>query len=165
MAIQQQQQQFTRTNNFIDLSTIQGSGANTGRYLTDVTGILVGIEPRTGTYTFHNPRTNQDEIRPQSWTAHFEDGSMFSWPTYVDQQTGEVKPWSRFDQSINLAQCVATRTVIHLWRDERNFTHLEVAEEQQVNGVQQLAGNWRQPMQQPQQQGYQQQPQQLPWQN
>ena len=156
MAIQQQQQQFTRQ--FIDLSTLQGSGANTGRYLTDVTGVLVGIEPRTGTYTFHNPRTNQDEVRPQSWTAHFEDGSMFSWPTYVDQQTGEVKPWSRFDQSINLAQCVATRTVIHLWRDERNFTHLEVAEEQQVNtSVQQLAGNWRQPMQP--------QPQQLPWQN
>lgn len=127
--ITNQQQQYTnnRQHNFIDLSGFTGSG-EVGRYLDDHTGVLVGIEPRPGTYQVKDRRTGQIITRPNSWTAIFEDGNMVSWPTYVDEATNTVRPWSRFDSSINLAEVVAQRKVIHLWRDERQFFHLEVVE-------------------------------------
>lgn len=128
MAISNGTQQFqsTRNHNFIDLSGLTGSG-EVGRYKDEVTGVLVGIEPRGGTYQVPDRRTGQIIERPNSWTAHFEDGSMWSWPTYVDEN-GQVMPWSRFDPSINLALCVKQRKVIHVWKDDRQFSHLEVVE-------------------------------------
>lgn len=117
------------TRNFINLSGFRGSG-EVGRYKDDVTGILVGIEPRPGTYQVKDRRTGQLIERPNSWTAVFEDGSMWSWPTYVDPTTHQVLPWSRFDASIDLAACVAQRKVIHVWKDDRQFSHLEVVETQ-----------------------------------
>lgn len=124
---QQQQYQSTRQHNFIDLSGFTGSG-EVGRYLDDHTGVLVGIEPRPGSYTIKDRRTGQMIQRPNSWTAVFEDGNMVSWPTYIDEATNTVRPWSRFDSSINLAEVVAQRKVVHLWRDDRQFFHLEVVE-------------------------------------
>jgi len=111
---------------FINLNGFTGSG-EVGRYKTDVTGILVGIEPRTGTYQVKDRRTGQMIERPNSWTAYFEDGSMWSWPTYVNEN-GQVMPWSRFDPSIDLNACVQQRKVIHVWKDDRQFSHLEVVE-------------------------------------
>lgn len=133
MAISNNGQQYQPTTNngqqrqFIDLNGFSGSG-EVGRYLDDHTGVLVGIEPRDGFYTIKDRKTGQMVQRPNSWTAHFADGNMVSWPTYVDQNTGRVMPWSRFDQSINLAEVVASHKVIHLWRDDRQFFHLEVVE-------------------------------------
>lgn len=131
MAINMQQQQYVRQVNpqvsFIDLNGFVGSG-EVGRYKDDVTGILVGIEPRGGSYQVKDRRTGQLIERPNSWTAHFQDGSMWSWPTYVDEATGQVRPWSRFDPSINLAACVANQTVIHVWKDDKQFSHLEIVD-------------------------------------
>lgn len=126
-------QQYQQVNNnnaqqFIDLSGFTGSG-EVGRYLEDHTGVLMGIVPRGGTYRIKDRRTGQLIERPNSWTAMFEDGNMVSWPTYVDPNTGQVMPWSRFDQSINLAEVVKQRKLIHLWKDDRKFFHLEVVEE------------------------------------
>lgn len=124
MAISNGKQQFNRT--FIDLNQLEGSG-EIGRYKPEVTGVLVGIEPRGGSYQVKDRRTGQIITRPNSWTAYFEDGSMWSWPTYVDEH-GQVRPWSRFDPSIDLQLCVRERRVIHVWKDDRNFSHLEVVE-------------------------------------
>ena len=134
MAINNGTQQFTNTNhNFINLQGFCGSG-EVGRYLDDHTGVLLGIEPRGGSYQVKDRRTGQLITRPNSWTAHFADGMMVSWPTYLDEQTGQVMPWSRFDQSINLAEVVANHKVVHLWRDDRNFFHLELVKtEVQMN--------------------------------
>jgi hypothetical protein len=131
MAISNNGQQFNTNNarNYIDLTGFAGSG-EVGRYKDEVTGVLVGIEPRDGFYQVQDRKTGQMIQRPNSWTAHFEDGSMWSWPTYVDEQTNTVRPWSRFDPSINLAACVQQRIVIHVWKDDRNFSHLEIAEQQ-----------------------------------
>ena len=134
MAISNQQQQFVRTHNFIDLNQLAGSG-EVGRYKDDVTGILVGIEPRDGVYQVKDRKSGQVITRPNSWTAHFEDGSMWSWPTYVDPNTNTVQPWSRFDPSINLAACVQQRIAIHVWKDDKNFSHLEIAAEQQHSNL------------------------------
>lgn len=128
MAINNNGTMYQQQHNFIDLNQLQGSG-EVGRYKDEVTGILVGIEPRPGTYEVKDRRTGEVITRPNSWTAHFADGSMWSWPTWVDPQ-GRVQPWSRFDPSINLAACVAQQKVIHVWKDDRNFSHLEVVETQ-----------------------------------
>lgn len=117
------------TRHYINLSGFKGSG-EVGRYKDEVTGILVGIEPRGGFYEVKDRRTGEIVQRPNSWTAVFEDGSMWSWPTYVDPTTHQVLPWSRFDSSIDLAACVAQRKVIHVWKDDRSFSHLEVIETQ-----------------------------------
>lgn len=127
MAISNGTQQFHR--NFIDLNGFTGSG-EVGRYKDEVTGVLLGIEPRGGTYEVKDRRTGEIITRPNSWTAVFEDGSMWSWPTYVDETTHQVMPWSRFDPSINLALCVQQRKVIHVWKDDRNFSHLELVDTQ-----------------------------------
>lgn len=120
-----------RTHAFINLDNFAGSG-EVGRYKEEIVGILLGIEPREGTYQVVDRRTGQTITRPNSWTAHFADGSMWSWPTYTDPDTGEVKPWSRFDQSIKLASVVKNRQTIHVWKDSKGFAHLELAHEQQV---------------------------------
>lgn len=125
MAISNGTQQFQSTRNFINLDGFIGSG-EVGRYKDEVIGVLVGIEPRGGTYQVKDRRTGQLIERPNSWTAFFEDGSMWSWPTYVDETTHRVMPWSRFDPSINLALCVQQRKVIHVWKDDKSFSHLEI---------------------------------------
>lgn len=161
MAINNGTQQYQKTteHSFIDLTQLQGSG-EVGRYKDDVVGVLLGIEPRPGTYQVQDRKTGNIITRPNSWTAHFQDGSMFSWPTYLDEQTGQVMPWSRFDQSINLAACVQQGIAIHIWRDERKFVHLEIAEQQQAQVnlnpmpiMQQQVAQPAQPMM----------PQQAPW--
>lgn len=103
----------------------KGTGEST-LYKTDIVGQLVGLEPRDGVYTVTDRKTGQPITRPNSWTAHFADGSRFSWPTYVDE-AGRVQPWSRYDPSIDLDQCVSQGILIHLWKDEHGFTHLELA--------------------------------------
>lgn len=115
-----------RQRNFINLNGFTGSG-EVGRYKDEVVGVLVGIEPREGSYQVKDRRTGQLIERPNSWTAVFEDGSMWSWPTYLDEQ-GRVMPWSRFDPSINLAEVVARRQVIHVWKDDKQFSHLEIVD-------------------------------------
>ena len=126
----------TTSQQFINLAGFRGSGEVTNRYLPEVTGVLLGIEPRGGFYEVKDkegrpiidPKTGKPMQRPQSWTAHFADGSMWSWPTYVDETTHQVLPWSRFDPSIDLGECVAHQRVIHVWKDDRNFSHLELVE-------------------------------------
>jgi len=134
MAISMQQTGTTNGKKFhqyIDLSQVAGSG-EVGRYKPEVIGVLVGIEPRGGFYEVKDRRTGEIIQRPNSWTAHFEDGSMWSWPTYVDDNN-QVRPWSRFDPSIDLQTCVRERRTIHVWKDDRNFSHLEVVSEKEVN--------------------------------
>lgn len=126
------QQQGNNTRHFIDLNSFAGSGEST-MFVTDVEGVLLGIEVRDGYYVVNDRRTGQPIQRPNSWIAHWatETGEkLMSWPTYVDQTTGEVKPWSRYDKRINLAACAAQKTTLHMWKDDRNFYHLEVVEEQ-----------------------------------
>lgn len=135
MAISNGTQQFQSAHNFIDLTGFAGSG-EVGRYKPEVTGVLLGIEPRDGFYQVKDrdgnaiidPETGRPMMRPNSWTAYFEDGSMWSWPTYQDKQTKQVLPWSRFDPSINLKACVQQRKVLHVWKDDKNFSHLELVE-------------------------------------
>lgn len=102
-----------------------GTGA-ASRFATDITGQLIGIESRTGTYTITDYKTGQVVERPNSWTAHFADGSMFAWPTHVNKQ-GKVQMWDKFDKSIDLAQVIQQGIPIHIWKDEKKFTHLELA--------------------------------------
>ena len=162
MAISNNGQQYTNNqqqHSFIDLAQLHGSG-EVGRYKDDVTGILLGIEPRDGFYQIQDRKTGVMIQRPNSWTAHFADGSMFSWPTYLDETTGQVMPWSRFDQSINLAACAQQGIAIHIWRDERKFVHLEIAKTQ----TQQIQTNLNPlPIMQGQQVAQPVMPQQAPW--
>lgn len=123
-------QQYQRTQSF-NLAALKGTGANTGRFSDDVTGVLVDLQIRDGFYEFPNPRTGEVMQRPNSWVAVFADGSLFSWSTFVDQN-GNVQPWSRFDQSIDLAACAQQGVAIHVWRDERKMMHLELAAGQQT---------------------------------
>lgn len=115
---------------FINLNGFKGSGEQS-RYVDEVTGILLGIEPREGTYTVNDRRTGLPVERPNSWTAHVKtpEGIMYwSWPTYRDAATGQVLPWSRFDASIDLGAVVAQQKVIHLSKDKNGFCHLELVE-------------------------------------
>lgn len=130
MAISNQQQQFVRNRSFLPLEALPVGTGNGGRFVTDVTGVLVGIEPRDGSYQITDRRTGQVITRPNSYTAHFADGSMFSWPTYLDE-SGRVQMWSRFEAGLSLAQIIQQGVVVHLWKDERSFTHLEVVEQTQ----------------------------------
>lgn len=125
-------QQFTTNNNFVDLSTLEGTGVST-MFVTEVTGVLLGIEIRPGSYEVTDRRTGQLLTKPNSWTSHWlvteDDGSqheaLMSWPTYVDPKTNQVRAWSRYNKSIDLAAAAANGDVLHFWRDERNFYHLE----------------------------------------
>ncbi len=117
-------------SNFINLNGFKGSG-EVSRYVNDVTGFLLGIEPRDGSYVVNDRRTGKPVERPNSWTAYVQtpEGIMYwSWPTYIDQVTGQVLPWSRFDSSIDLGVVVAERQLIHLSKDEKGFCHLELVQ-------------------------------------
>lgn len=126
--------QSTTNPTFIDLAALAGTGEST-RFVDDVTGVLLGIEVRGGTYQVKDRRTGQLIERPNSWTSHWgvtdNDGNqrevLMSWPTYVDE-AGQVMPWSRYPKSINLQQCSAAGTLLHFYKDGRNFYHLEVVE-------------------------------------
>lgn len=117
---------------FIPMNQLPKGSGEVGRYKTDVTGVLLGIEPRDGAYDVIDRRTGKPIKRPNSWTAYFEDGSMFAWPTYVDEATHTVKPWSRFSSSIDLQACIENKTVLHVWKDDRQFCHLEIAQVQRL---------------------------------
>lgn len=126
-------QQFNNNGNggYVNLAMLGGSGEST-MFVTDVEGVLLGIEVRDGFYTINDRRTGQPVQRPNSWVAHWmtQTGEkLMSWPTYLDPADGQVKPWSRFDPSINLAQCSAQKVTLHMWKDDRNFYHLEKVEE------------------------------------
>ena len=127
MAISNQQQQYQRT--FIPLDDLPTGAGETG-FKKDVTGILLGIEPRDGYYEFVDSRTGKKMTKPNSYIAHFADGSMFNWPTYLDEETGQVRIWNRFDTKLSLKELIQNEVTIHLWKDDRNFYHLEVVEEQ-----------------------------------
>ena len=150
MAVSNQQQNFTRTNHsFIPLNQLPQQGAGeSGRYLDNVTGVMLGIEARPGVFEFTDRRTGQKVQKPNSYTAVFEDGSMFSWPWIRDEQ-GNWKLWDRYDTSINLVQCVQNRIAIHVWRDERGFCHLELVQQQaqQMPVVNQVYAPGTQPQQ------------------
>lgn len=132
MAISNSTTNGTTPRQFIDLSQLNGAGEST-MFVDDVEGILLGIEVRGGTYTVNDRKTGQPITRPNSWIAHWQTPTgekLMSWPTYVDQATGQVRPWSRFDKRINLAQCSQQRVTLHMWKDDRSFYHLEVVEEE-----------------------------------
>jgi hypothetical protein len=119
--------------NYISAAQLPKGSGEVGRFKTDITGVLLGIEPRGGSYEVTDRKTGELIRRPNSWTAYFSDGSMFAWPTYVDEATRTVKPWSRFDSRIDLAACIENHTVLHLWKDDRQFCHLEIAATQQLS--------------------------------
>ena len=96
-------------------------------YKTDHTGVIEDIVPREGTYSYIDDNTGEEIVRPNSWTAMFADGSRMSWPTYYDED-GEVKPWNRFDPKIDLAYCAANGIALHMWKDDKGYTRLELAE-------------------------------------
>lgn len=134
MAISNNGQQYVNNNRggFINLQALAGSGEST-MFVDEVQGVLLGIEVRDGFYTVADRRTGEPVQRPNSWIGHWQTDTgekLMSWPTYQDPQTGEVKPWSRFDPRINLAACSSNKTTLHMWKDDRNFYHLEVVEEQ-----------------------------------
>lgn len=133
MAISNGTRQYNNGNGgYVNLAALAGSGEST-LFVDDVEGVLLGIEVRDGFYTINDRKTGQPIQRPNSWVAHWMTSTgekLMSWPTYQDTTTGEVKPWSRFDPSINLAQCSAQKVTLHMWKDDRNFYHLEVVEEQ-----------------------------------
>ena len=110
----------------------KGSGTSS-LYKDDIVGVLLGIEPREGTYEVADRTTGEIITRPNSWTARFADGSRFSWPTYLDED-GNVQLWSRFDESIDLSECAANGIAIHVWRDARKLVHLELAVQTEATG-------------------------------
>lgn len=99
----------------------------TSIYKTDHSGILMDIVPRTGTYTYTDPKSGEKVERPNSWDAIFADGTRVSWPTYIDQN-GEVQPWARFDENIDLQYCKDNSIAIHLYRSPEGYFRLELAE-------------------------------------
>jgi len=119
--------------NYISASQLPKGSGEVGRFKTDITAALLGIEPREGAYEVTDRKTGKLIKRPNSWTAYFDDGSMFAWPTYVDEATHTVKPWSRFDSRIDLATCIEQHTILHVWKDDRQFCHLEVAATQRLS--------------------------------
>jgi hypothetical protein len=144
---QQPQTNYSKIN-FIPLEYLPHGTGEVGRYLPEVEGVLVGLEARSGTYTVKDRKTGQEITRPNSWTAHFADGSMWSWPTYLGED-GKVYPWSRFDPSIDLVQCIQQQKVIHVWKDEDNFCHLELVETT-TQGINPTVQAVAQPVSQPQ---------------
>lgn len=127
MSISTNQQQYQRISNpCYDLSKLRGTG-NTG-FADEVTGHLVRLEIRSGFYEVKDkdgkavidPRTGRPMIRPNSWTAVFDNGSLWSWPTrYVDPvaavanpDAAEVEPWLGFDESIDIMH-----EEIHVYRE------------------------------------------------
>lgn len=120
------------TRQFVNLGALTGSGEST-MFVDDVVGVLTGIEVRGGTYEVVDRRTGQLIQRPNSWIGHWDTPQgpkLMSWPTYLDPADGQVKAWSRFDGSINLQVCAQQRITLHMWKDRRNFYHLEVVEEE-----------------------------------
>lgn len=132
MAISNQQQQYQRT--FVPLDDLP-TGAGRTDFSKDVTGVLVGIEPRDGYYDFVDSRTGEKMTKPNSYIAHFADGSKFNWPTYLDEETGQVRLWNRFDAGLSLKELIQNQVTIHLWKDDRNFTHLEVVQQTTAEGL------------------------------
>lgn len=102
-------------------------GQGTSIYKQDHIGILMDVVPRTGTYIYTDKETGEKFERPNSWDAIFADGIRVSWPTYVDAN-GEVQPWARFDESIDLEACRDNGIAIHLFRSPEGYFRLELAE-------------------------------------
>lgn len=120
------------TRQYVNLNNLSGSGEST-LFVDEVQGVLLGIETREGFYTVKDRKTGQPIQRPNSWVGHWmtdKGEKLMSWPTYVDPTDNTVKPWSRFDPSINLAACSAQKVTLHMWKDDRSFYHLEIVEEQ-----------------------------------
>lgn len=141
-----QQYNNNGNGNYVNLAALAGSGEST-LFVTDVEGVLLGIEVRDGFYTVNDRRTGQPIQRPNSWIAHWatpQGEKLMSWPTYVDPADNMVKPWSRFDSSINLAQCSMNKTTLHMWKDDRNFYHLEMVEEEVNLNPMPLVAPWEQ---------------------
>lgn len=161
MSISNQQQQYQRTSNpCYDLTKLRGTG-NTG-FADEVTGHLIRLEIRTGFYEVKDkdgnpiidPRTGRPMIRPNSWTAVFDNG-LWSWPTrYKDpvaalddpENLNNVEPWLGFDEGIDILH-----EEIHVFRvPGRNggkFPRLERVERTvQHAAVQQLTAANAQPV-------------------
>lgn len=120
------------TRQYVNLNNLSGSGEST-LFVDEVQGVLLGIETREGFYVVKDRKTGQPVQRPNSWVGHWmtdKGEKLMSWPTYVDPTDNTVKPWSRFDPSINLAACSAQKVTLHMWKDDRSFYHLEIVEEQ-----------------------------------
>ena len=99
----------------------------TSIYRTEHTGVLLDIEPRTGTYVYTDKDTGEKIERPSSWDGIFKDGIKVSWPTWVDSD-GEVHAWARFDEHIDLEYCRDTNIPVHVYRSEEGYFRLELAE-------------------------------------
>jgi hypothetical protein len=146
-----------------DLNLLKGVG-NAGRYAREVTAVLMELRPYVGPKPMYEFKLDDGRTiqRPQTWTAVFSDGSMFDWTVFLNEETGELRPWDQFDPSIDLEYCKQNNIPIHVWRDERKRMHLELAvsEETTQQSVQQQAPQYQQQAPQYQQQYYQPQPQQ-----
>ncbi|MCR4870362.1 MAG: hypothetical protein K5859_03570 [Atopobiaceae bacterium] len=119
----------TNTNSDFNLDAIAGTG-EVGFVKEVHNGILQRIQKREGTYKVFDIETGEVIAEnPKSAIAYFEGGVKFNWTTYEDKETGEVKLWSRFDQSINLGVCARQRIPLHIWRDSNNHMHLELEEQ------------------------------------
>lgn len=122
----------------VNLNSIQGTG-ETSRFVTDVTGVLIEIQMRGGTYEVVDRKTGEKIVRPNSCVSVWRTLSgtivYMSWPTYFGDD-GQVHLWSRFNgKRIKLQQAVEDETVLHFYRDRRNFYHLELVEEEHVTGI------------------------------
>lgn len=146
MAINSNGTQYNNNGGAYNLAALNGSGEST-MFVTDVEGVLLGIEMRDGWYEVADRHTGKPVQRPNSWIGHWltpQGEKLMSWPTYQDPNTGQVMPWSRFDPSINLAACSAQKVTLHMWKDDRNFYHLEMVEEQVNMNPMPLQAPWGQ---------------------
>lgn len=157
-----QQYQNTGRTRVVDLHKMQGKG-ETG-FSEDVTGILIDITIRDEYYEWTNPSTGELIRKPQTAIAKFDNGQFFNWPTYeAKDENGNttIEAWDKFSKSINLGDLMDKGIPIHVWKDQRRFTHLEIAGGQQAAAQPQPQVQQPQPQMQPQpQQYYQPQPQQ-----
>ena len=147
-----QQYQNTGKTRVVDLHKMKGTG-RTG-FSENITGILTSITIRDDYYEWTNEKTGELIRKPQTAIAKFDNGQFFNWPTYEDEN-GVIQAWDKFDEDINLGDLMDQGIAIHVWKDARRFTHLEVV------GGQQTAAQSQPQMQQPQPQPQMQpQPQQ-----
>lgn len=115
------------TRQFVPLDELPIGSGETG-FKEDIVGVLVGFEKRPGMYEFTD-QNGQRVSKPNTWIAHFEGGLMFNWTTFLNEETGAVEMWHRFDpEKINLRACIEQRIPLHVWRDERRRMHLELAQ-------------------------------------
>lgn len=113
-----------------DLDKIQGVGEST-KFRNDITGILVGLVEREGTYTWTDRETGEEHESPNSYIAKFVDLDtgeelLGSWPAKMVD--GVKLPWNNFDEAYTIADLIRDKVPCRFRKTgERNsFTKLTV---------------------------------------